>query len=211
MAVDEAALLSASPSPLCRGARAAQPVRQGRVIAARAARASTRRQYMAICRDFGDWLATQLGRPPVVDDLKADVIAAYWRHLATRGGRSALPGGPATLRVYLSMLRALGRDLGREEQVDGVRGSATRAQTTGDRHQDRLRQISCLSPTAARLRARPCESRRTCILPGGLTAPGSPLLLEPRAQGSDRADDDRGCRPVQVPELLPLTAQAPTE
>ena len=32
-----------------------------------------------------------------------------------------------------------------------------------------------------------------------------------RAQGSDRADDDRGCRPGEVPELLPLTAQAPTE
>ena len=32
-----------------------------------------------------------------------------------------------------------------------------------------------------------------------------------RAQGAGRADDDRGCRPRQAPELFPLTAQAPTE
>ena len=50
-------------------------------------RASTRRQYGAIFRAFGDWLAGELGRPPVVGDLDADVIAAYGRHLATSGGR----------------------------------------------------------------------------------------------------------------------------
>ena len=38
-----------------------------------AATASTRRQYGAIFRAFGDWLAAQLGRPPVVGDLDADV------------------------------------------------------------------------------------------------------------------------------------------
>ena len=52
-------------------------------IAGRAATASTRRQYGAIFRAFGDWLASELGRPPVVGDLDADVIAAYGRHLAT--------------------------------------------------------------------------------------------------------------------------------
>jgi len=60
-------------------------------IAARAASASTRRQYAAIFRAFGDWLASELGRPPVVGDLDTDVIAAYARHLAVAGGRGGRP------------------------------------------------------------------------------------------------------------------------
>jgi hypothetical protein len=60
-------------------------------IAARAASASTRRQYASIFRALGDWLAGELGRPPVVGDLNTDAIAAYGRHLATRGGRAAAP------------------------------------------------------------------------------------------------------------------------
>ena len=44
-------------------------------IAARAASAGTRRQYAAIYRAFGDWLREQLGRPPVVGDIDADVIS----------------------------------------------------------------------------------------------------------------------------------------
>jgi len=56
-------------------------------IAARAASASTRRQYASIFRAFGDWLASELGRPPVVGDLDTDAIAAYGRHLAVAGGR----------------------------------------------------------------------------------------------------------------------------
>ena len=90
-------------------------------IAARAASASTRRQYGAIFRAFGDWLAGELGRPPVVGDLDADVIAAYGRHLAISGGRRGGPAAPATVRVYLSMIRALVRELGLEEAVAGVR------------------------------------------------------------------------------------------
>jgi integrase len=94
-------------------------------IAARAASASsgrsTRAQYAAIFRSFGDWLAAQLARPPVVGDLDADVIAAYARHLALGGGRGGRPAAPATARVYLSMLRALARDLGRGAEVDAVR------------------------------------------------------------------------------------------
>jgi integrase len=90
-------------------------------IAARAASASTRRQYSSIFRAFGDWLAGELGRPPVVGDLDTDAIAAYGRHLATVGGRGGRPAAPATSRVYLSMIRALARDLGREDQIEGVR------------------------------------------------------------------------------------------
>jgi hypothetical protein len=58
-------------------------------IATRAASASTRRQYVAIFRAFGDWLAGELGRPPVVGDLDTDVIAAYGRHLAVSVGATA--------------------------------------------------------------------------------------------------------------------------
>ncbi len=44
------------------------------LIAARAARPSTRRQYGAIYRRFCDALRTELGRPPEVGDKSADVI-----------------------------------------------------------------------------------------------------------------------------------------
>jgi integrase len=90
-------------------------------IAARAASAGTRRQYAAIYRAFGDWLNTQLGRPPLVGDLDADVIAAYARHLASAGGRGGRPAAPATARVYISMVRALARQLGREDAIADVR------------------------------------------------------------------------------------------
>ena len=90
-------------------------------IAGRAASSSTRRQYSSIFRAFGDWLAGELNRPPVVGDLDTDAIAAYARHLASGGGRGRRPAAPATSRVYLSMIRALARDLGREDQVEGVR------------------------------------------------------------------------------------------
>jgi hypothetical protein len=90
-------------------------------IAARAASAGTRRQYAAIYLAFGHWLREQLGRPPVVGDLDADVIAAYARHLATSGGRGGRPAAPATARVYVSMVRALARQLGRDDAIADVR------------------------------------------------------------------------------------------
>ena len=90
-------------------------------IVARAATASTRRQYAAIYRAFAHWLHEQLGRPPVVGDLDADVIAAYARHLATEGGRGGRPAAPATARDYVSMVRALARQLGREDAIADVR------------------------------------------------------------------------------------------
>ena len=90
-------------------------------IAARAASSSTRRQYASIFRAFGDWLAGELSRPPLVADLDTDAIAAYAHHLASAGGRGGRPAAPATSRVYPSMIRALARDLGREDQIEGVR------------------------------------------------------------------------------------------
>ena len=90
-------------------------------IAARAASAGTRRQYAAIYRAFATWLAEQIGRPPLVGDLDADVLAAYGRHLAENGGRDGGPAAPATSRVYMSMVRGFARQLGREEAIADVR------------------------------------------------------------------------------------------
>jgi site-specific recombinase XerD len=90
-------------------------------IAARASSAGTRRQYAAIYRRFAHWLREELGRPPVVGDLDADVIAAYARYLATAGGRGGQPAAPATARVYIAMVRALARQLGREDAIANVR------------------------------------------------------------------------------------------
>jgi integrase len=89
--------------------------------AARASTAGTRRQYASIYRTFATWLAAELGRPPLVADLDADVIAAYGRHLTAGGGRGGAPGAPATVRVYVSMIRALAPELGLKDQAADVR------------------------------------------------------------------------------------------
>jgi integrase/recombinase XerD len=112
--------IAATP-PIASGLEQSNLFGEAERIAARVASASTRRQYGAIFRAFGDWLAGELGRPPVVGDLDADVIAAYGRHLEMRGGRGGGPAAPATVRVYVSMVRALARDLGREDEAAGVR------------------------------------------------------------------------------------------
>jgi integrase/recombinase XerD len=90
-------------------------------IAARASTAGTRRQYGSIYRSFATWLAAQLGRPPLVADLDADVIATYRRHLTVCGGRGGAPAAPATVRVYVSMIRALASELGLKDQAADVR------------------------------------------------------------------------------------------
>jgi integrase/recombinase XerD len=112
--------LSPSPPPIQATLAGRNLFAEAERIAARAATASSRRQYGAIFRAFVDWLVRELGRPPVVGDLDADVIAAFGRHLAARGGRAGRPAAPATVRVYMSMIRALARDLGLEE-ADVVR------------------------------------------------------------------------------------------
>ena len=120
-AAASATALSPSPPPIRPGLEERNLFAEAERIAARAASASTRRQYGAIFGAFGDWLAGELGRPPMVGDLDADVIAAYGRHLAMSGGRGGRSAAPATVRVYLSMVRALARGLGRDEEVTGVR------------------------------------------------------------------------------------------
>jgi integrase len=119
--ITSAAPLSPSPPPSPPRLEVRNLFGEAERIAGRAASASTRRQYGAIFRAFGDWLAGELGRPPVVGDLDADVIAAYGRHLAASGGRGGGTAAPATVRVYLSMIRALARGLGLDEAVESVR------------------------------------------------------------------------------------------
>ena len=99
----------------------------GERIALRAASASTRRQYGSIYRAFGDWLRGELGRPPTVEDFDGDAIAAYARHLETSGGRGGQPAALATRRVYLSMVRALARELGADDVAAGVKVPRHRA------------------------------------------------------------------------------------
>lgn len=52
------------------------------------------------------------------------MIAAYTTHLQTSGGRGGQPAAPATARVYVSMIRALARQLGREDAIADVRAPA---------------------------------------------------------------------------------------
>jgi hypothetical protein len=86
-------------------------------LAARAATPSTRRQYAAIYRSFGDWLRGELRQPPVVSDLNGDLTAAYARYLETAGGRGGRPAALATRRIYLSMVRALMRGCPRSRRT----------------------------------------------------------------------------------------------
>lgn len=97
------------------------------LLAGRAARASTRRQYGAIFRRFADALRDELGRPPEVGDLSADAIAAYARLLEREGGRGGRPMALATRRVHLTMLRALAAQLGLKDVAGEVRPPSHRA------------------------------------------------------------------------------------
>ena len=91
------------------------------LVAGRAARASSSRQYGAIYTRFCDALRDELGRPPVVADMTADAIAAYSRALEQRGGRGGGPASPATRRAHITMLRALLTQLGRDGEAADVR------------------------------------------------------------------------------------------
>ena len=91
------------------------------LVAGRAARASSARQYRAIYTRFCDALRDELGRPPVVADVTADAIAAYSREQERHGGRGGGPASPATRRVHLTMLRALLTQLGLEKDAAAVR------------------------------------------------------------------------------------------
>ena len=63
-AVASASALSPSPPPIPPALAERNLFGEVGRIAARGASASTRRQYGAIFRVFGDWLAGELGRPP---------------------------------------------------------------------------------------------------------------------------------------------------
>jgi len=91
------------------------------LVAGRAARASSARQYRAIYTRFCDALRDELGRAPVVGDVTADAIAAYSREQERHGGRGGGPASPATRRVHITMLRALLAQLGLEKDAAAVR------------------------------------------------------------------------------------------
>jgi site-specific recombinase XerD len=91
------------------------------LVAGRAARASSARQYRAIYTRFCDALRDELGRPPLVGDVTADAIAAYSRAQEHRGGRGGGPASPATRRAHITMLRALLTQLGLDEDAAAVR------------------------------------------------------------------------------------------
>jgi len=91
------------------------------LVAGRAARASSARQYLTIYTRFCDALRDELGRPPAVADVTADAIAAYSRALEHHGGRGGGPASPATRRAHITMLRALLTQLGRDSEAANVR------------------------------------------------------------------------------------------
>ena len=167
-------------------ARGTQPVRRSAADRRPPASASTRRQYGAIFRVFGDWLAGELGRPPVVGDLDADVIAAYGRHLAASGGRGGGPAAPATVRVYLSMVRAFARDLGLDEAVAGARVPRYEPGPPETLTDTRLRQPAAGSRSShcggqARLRAA-ARVRRLRAALGRAARPAGPRSAPPARQ-----------------------------
>jgi hypothetical protein len=151
------------------------------LVAGRAARASSARQYRAIYTRFCDALRDELGRPPVVADVTVDAIAAYSRAQERHGGRGGGPASPATRRVHLMMLRALLTQLGLDEgrrrdpralappraagDADGgaVRKPHPRARQTHTRRQARPRAAA----TARRLRA----AQRRAAVPHGACDP----------------------------------------
>jgi integrase/recombinase XerC len=91
------------------------------LVAGRAARASSAKQYASIYTRFCDALRDELGRPPVVEDVTAAAIAAYSRDLERHGGRGGGPASPATRRAHITMLRALLTQVGRDKEAAGVR------------------------------------------------------------------------------------------
>jgi hypothetical protein len=78
------------------------------LIAGRAPRASSARQYLSIYTRFADRLRAELGRPPVVADVTIDAIAAYSRELERRGGRGGGPCAPATRRACQGPSKSVG-------------------------------------------------------------------------------------------------------
>jgi hypothetical protein len=141
-------------------------------IAARAASVSTRRQYASIFRAFGDWLAGELGRPPLVGDLDTDAIAAYGRHLATAGGRGGRPAAPATSRVYRSMIRALARNLGPRTRSTGS-GSRGTSRARPRRSPTPTTPTSSAFLTAARSPANATMPYSACSATAGFAPPSS--------------------------------------
>jgi hypothetical protein len=92
-----------------------------KLVAGRAARASSARQYLTSYARFCDALRDELGRPPVVGDVTADAVAAYSLALQRHGGRGGEPASPATRRVHPDDAGVALTQLGRDGEAADVR------------------------------------------------------------------------------------------
>jgi len=75
----------------------------------------TRADYQRIYDHFTAWLASQLGRAPLVEDVTEAALLGWRTHRETSGGRTGTGVARATLRVELAALRVLARKAGRPD------------------------------------------------------------------------------------------------
>jgi len=87
----------------------------------------TRAQYAAIYRRFLAWLADDLGRPPILDDLSGEVLARWIAQRASVGGHGGGGLSSASLRLECSALRRLARHAGRPELAASLSTSRRQA------------------------------------------------------------------------------------
>jgi integrase len=87
----------------------------------------TRAQYAAIYQRFLAWLADELGRPPIPDDLSGEVLARWIAQRASVGGHGGVGLSSASLRLECSALRRLARHAGRPELAASLSTSRRQA------------------------------------------------------------------------------------
>jgi integrase len=87
----------------------------------------TRSHYAAIYRRFLAWLADDLGRPPILDDLSGEVLARWIAGRASVGGHGGRGLSSASLRLECSALRRLARHAGRPELAASLSTSRRQA------------------------------------------------------------------------------------
>ena len=87
----------------------------------------TRAHYAAIYRRFLAWLADELGRPPLREDLSGEVLARWIAQRASVGGHGGGGLSSSSLRLECSALRRLARQAGRPELAVSLSASRRQA------------------------------------------------------------------------------------
>jgi integrase len=87
----------------------------------------TRAHYAAIYRRFLAWLADELGRPPIPQDLSSEVLARWIAQRASVGGHGGRGLSSASLRLECTALRQLVRHAGRPELAATLNASRQQA------------------------------------------------------------------------------------